>query len=439
MPSKDSLYNEIRQEIARLPIIDSHEHTKSERFRRESPFTPLALGYIGCDLCGAGASDSESADVENAGLNPEAAREVMLKYWPDTRTTGYGRSIERTLRDIFGIQKLDRGNYPVLAEKIRNGITEGCYEHWFRERYNIQAVILDVEDDDAYLPFFYHSLRQSKSFILCDSREKLENLESLSGCSIHSAAQLREAMWRYLEHLLETRKNVVALKNNLAYRRSLYFERTTLEDADRSFNRLFAGKYAHHASSWIETQHRSYEELAPLQNFLVHESVRFAEEHGLAYQIHTGLQAGYTNRISDSRPSLLIDLISEYRRVPFILFHGGFPYCREWGVLGKNFPNVYLDLCWMHIISPATTVQMLDEWLDYVPNNKLFGFGGDLHMVESIHGHLEQARDNIARALALKVGRGDFDLPTALEVAAKMLFDNPNRVLKLQLQPVSRS
>ena len=85
----------------------------------------------------------------------------------------------------------------------------------------------------------------------------------------------------------------------------------------------------------------------------------------------------------------------------------------------------------MNIVSPATCVQMLDEWLDYVPNNKLFGFGGDLEMVESIHGHLEQARDNIARALAVKVDRGDYEKNTALEIAENMLFNNPKSLYKL--------
>ena len=74
---------------------------------------------------------------------------------------------------------------------------------------------------------------------------------------------------------------------------------------------------------------------------------------------------------------------------------------------------------------------MLDEWLDYIPGNKIFGFGGDLHLVESIYGHLEQARDNIARALAVKVDRGDYDSKTALELAENVLYHNPKRLFKL--------
>ncbi|HUU29352.1 MAG TPA: amidohydrolase family protein [archaeon] len=432
MPGSDSVYRELREKIAGMRVIDTHEHTKSERFRREEPFSPLALGYVGCDLCGAGASDPEMEAVENADKDPARAREVFLKYYPCTRTTGYGRSIARTLRGVFDIETLDERTYDLLWEKIRTGITPGFYERWFPEKLNIRAVILDSDNDEEYPGLFFHSLRQGKYFVLADSREDLEDLERKSGLSIHSAAQMRDAMWSYLEKLLIS-KPVVALKNPLAYNRSIYFERTTLADADRAFSLLFARKHAHHAASWIKTHHRSPDELLHLQNFLVHETVRFATEFNLAYQVHTGLQAGHSNEITDSRPTLLLNLFREYRKVPFVLFHGGFPYCREWGVLGRNFPNVYLDLCWMHIISPATCVQMLDEWLDYVPNNKIFGFGGDLHMAESVYGHLEQARDNIARALAVKVTRGDYDRKTALEIAENMLYHNPRRVFRLPL------
>ena len=434
MPSAETVFERLRPEIGQMPVIDSHEHTRSERERIEFPPGPEQLGYVGCDLCGAGAQWKESEAVENAPDNQDAAREVILKYWPYTRTTGYGRSIERTLRGVFGIEQLNGETYGQLASRLRDGITEGSYEHWFRDKYNIHAVVLDVDSDEDYSPLFFRSLRHAKYFVLCDSRAELEDLERRSGRSIHSAAQMRDAMWSYLERLIEEQPRVVALKNNLAYNRSIAFERTTLAEADRAFNLLFADKFARHADSWIAPHHRSYDELAALQNFLVHESVRFAEEHDLVYQIHTGLQAGYTNRISDSRPSHLVDLVSEYHRVKFVLFHGGFPWGREWGVLGRNFPNIYLDLCWMHIISPATTVQMLDEWLDYVPSNKILGFGGDLKLVESIHGHLEIARDNIARTLARKVVRGDYDIPTALEIARRMLFDNPNRVFGLGIE-----
>ena len=75
----------------------------------------------------------------------------------------------------------------------------------------------------------------------------------------------------------------------------------------------------------------------------------------------------------------LVNLFIEYREAKFDLFHGGYPYTGELLALAKNFPNVYLDLCWLHIISPTAAVCMLHEAIETVPVNKIFAFGGRLH------------------------------------------------------------
>ena len=65
------------------------------------------------------------------------------------------------------------------------------------------------------------------------------------------------------------------------------------------------------------------------------------------------MQAGNLNHISWTNPSHLSNLLDEYQQVRFDLFHGGYPYCGEFVTLAKNLPNVYPDLCWLHIISPG--------------------------------------------------------------------------------------
>ena len=39
------------------------------------------------------------------------------------------------------------------------------------------------------------------------------------------------------------------------------------------------------------------------------------------------------------------------------------------------FPNVFIDMCWAHIISPAAVTAALADFLDGVPFNKIMGFG----------------------------------------------------------------
>lgn len=110
--------------------------------------------------------------------------------------------------------------------------------------------------------------------------------------------------------------------------------------------------------------------------------------------------------------------------VKFDLFHAGMPWFREIAVLAKYFPNVYLNMAWTHIINPIQARTALSEWLDMLPNNKIFGFGGDYQMVEKVYGHLQIARYNIARVLAEKISEGSYSFEDAIMVAKNLMFHN---------------
>ena len=109
----------------------------------------------------------------------------------------------------------------------------------------------------------------------------------------------------------------------------------------------------------------------------------------------------------------------------FDLFHIGFPYQHELTVLAKMFPNVYADFCWMHVVSPSAARAALDEMLDSVPANKIFGFGGDYRYPELSYAHLVMARRNIATVLAARVENGALKEEEAAETARWLLHDNP--------------
>ena len=101
-------------------------------------------------------------------------------------------------------------------------------------------------------------------------------------------------------------------------------------------------------------------------------------------------------------------------------------------MLAKNFPNVYIDMCWAHIISPNASVNSLLEWFDTVPLNKISAFGGDYCFVDGVYGHQYLARQNIAKALSIKVEEGLFGREEAKKIAKMLFFDNPNRIFRLE-------
>ena len=128
----------------------------------------------------------------------------------------------------------------------------------------------------------------------------------------------------------------------------------------------------------------------------------------------------------------LIPIVQRHPNTRFDLYHMGMPEVRQTGVIGKNFPNVWLNLCWCHIISQRMTVAALDEWLDMVPVNKILAFGGDYGKpVEKVYGHLVMAREDIALVLARRVRDGLMTESQAVEVARRWFWDNPKELYGL--------
>jgi predicted TIM-barrel fold metal-dependent hydrolase len=127
-------------------------------------------------------------------------------------------------------------------------------------------------------------------------------------------------------------------------------------------------------------------------------------------------------------------LIEAFPAARFDLYHGGMPWVREIAVLAKHFPGVHLNMAWMHIINPVQSRAALSEWLEMVPNTKIFGFGGDYAVVEKVYSHLAMARENIARVMAKKVRDGVLNRAEAGTLARQLMFDNPNNFYRLGLR-----
>lgn len=66
-----------------------------------------------------------------------------------------------------------------------------------------------------------------------------------------------------------------------------------------------------------------------------------------------------------------------------------------------------------------------------VPNNKIFGFGGDYSIVEKVYGHLTLARRNIAAVLADKIEIGAMSRSEASVIGRRLLCDNPRDFYQL--------
>lgn len=223
-------------------------------------------------------------------------------------------------------------------------------------------------------------------------------------------------------------RGAVGFKDQSAYNRTLAYENANHVEAEALFNRFMADPRA--ALGWPEAK--------PLSDYLFHRFMDMAAELELPVQIHTGHMAGIRNDIVKTNAVQLIPLLELHRNVRFDLFHGNWPYMGEYLYLGKNYPNVHLDLCWLHIIDPVYGKNLLSEGLGAMPHGKIHAYGGDygdsiLHAV----AHLGIARDVVAAALAEQVEWRWIDEAQALQIAVDWLFNNPNEFFNLGFERVA--
>ena len=426
----NQVHDELREHVFSLPIVDTHEHLPAHEADRPMGNDVLAeyLGhYFSCDLVSAGLTP-EGLETARDATGPLAKRWKLIEpFWQAARNTGYGRSLDIAARDLYGFDRIDGQTIGPLNEAFCAARQRGqTYRDVLSRRSNIRVSVLDAlanPDDGCDRQFFRPALRLD-DFVMAANQGALRALARRAGVeAIHNLGDLEDACERFLDRGIQV--GIACLKSGLAYLRPLRYDRPTRAAAEEEFNELFSDRnYMCMEQNWFGVTRK-------LQDYMMHHVCRLADRRGLTFQIHTGLLEGNGNYVQHSDPALLTNLFLAYPNVRFDLFHIGYPYQQTVAALAKNFRNVFIDFAWAHIISPTAAVNALVEYLDAVPANKISGFGGDYIFVDGVYGHQVIARENIARALTVKVEQGVFDLDRAKEVARMLLHDNPLAIFHL--------
>ncbi len=436
----------IKAEVEDIALVDTHEHIMLEAERDECAvdFSYLFAHYNSSDLISAGLSPRMMEAIrfpmrrvrvetykrrkvrrfipepERDDMSLDERWQAMEPFWEMIRNTAYARQTLITIRDLFGIDDLNRNTYRQLSEAIAKSRRPGWYRHVMKEKANIAVSIVDWQSTDLKPELFVPSMRLDH-FISAQSRTDLSSLEEESGVAIHSLDDLVQAMRIVLDGYQA--KGAVAVKTGLAYNRILKYDKVSQHEAEIAFNRI--ASHLGEGLSWLEAR--------PFQDYMMHQVIRASIDAGLPLQVHTGLQEGNENIITNANPTHLVNLFIEYKEAKFDLFHGGYPYIHEWATLAKYFPNVTADITWLPIISPEIARQLLHELIETVPGNKIMAFGGDAMTVEMAYGHARMARQVVTRVLSEKVAEGYLSEDEAVVLARRMLRDNPASFYKLKV------
>jgi uncharacterized protein len=419
-----SLRGRLEAALSELEIVNTHEHIipEKERTSQHMDFFTLAGHYAIDDVISAGLSRDDAKLVADQSV-PDAERWRRFEpFWKAARFTGYCQALNIAVRDLYGADEISGTTLAKINDAIRARNKPGLYRHVLKERAHIRFSVVDqywAPVPERPDPEFFVLAQKFDGFVAPVRRTNVETLGRQEDITIGNLQALKQALEKRFQRALEA--GMVTVKTTIAYNRDLMFREVSVADAERDFERLMqdAGGTPQGFHAYTERPYRI------LEDHMFHHLVKVADSNNIPMQIHTGLHAGTGNYLNNSNPTLLTNLFFLFPRVKFDLFHISYPYQGELSVLAKIFPNVHVDFCWAWIVSPGAARRALHDFLETVPANKIFGFGGDYRYPELTYGHARMARQNIAQVLAEKTEAGFCSEDEALKLGRMVLAENP--------------
>ncbi len=406
-PKEQELYDAFKE----MPVVDAHEHLAPERVRvsQDMDVLDLFIHYTKTDFLCAGMSSDEWNRMHNKQIPRPERWAILAKYLRDVRYGSYARPAFIYARHL-GYDDISENNYEEISERLRTDNKPGIYRRIMVDMCNIRAALTQANRTD-YDQEFLIPLMPLDTYADIRSWKTVEKRAGDVGEKADTLDDFLEVARKGLKKWIGER--VVGLKM-----------------VSRPYCPPDRGQAVATYDDLKHNPARELPEMNPLKDYLMEQVLEMAAELDLVVAVHTGMWGDF--RTLD--PKHMIRIFGAHPRTRFDMYHMGMPWVREAGVIGKNFPNVWLNLCWCHIISPEMTCSALNEWMDLIPVNKIIGFGGDYGKpVEKVYGHLMMAREDIARVLATRIERGLLGTDEALEIARKWFYENPKELYRLKV------
>ena len=244
-------------------------------------------------------------------------------------------------------------------------------------------------------------------------------------------ATLDDYLKQVVTGTLEAQKKggCVAVKFEVAYLRSLDFEKVSKQSANEVYAKNINGG---------EPSHEKYK---LLQDFLFHYIAGECGRLGMAVHIHSFPAAGNYFVATGSDPLLLEPVFNdqELRNTKFVLIHGGGTFSDHTSAMLWK-PNVYADLSALTFLwSPNQLANVLVDWLSQFPEKVIFGtdaasFGPGLGWEMTAWIATTTGRQALTIALSELISSNEITLSRAKEIATMVLRTNAGSLYNLGLK-----
>jgi len=391
-------------------IVDAHEHLSPEHVRTSQKVDALTLfsHYTRTDLITSGMKPEHYDALHNAELPLDYRWGLLRPFLENVRYGSYARPAFIAAKEFYGFDDINDRTYRPLSEEMQKQNTPGIYRRILRDKCKIRHALTQAGrtdyDDDLLVPL-----------MPVDVYAAVHVWEQIAA----RGHDLGERVANLDDYVLAIEKGLAKWKSEGA---------VGIKLASRAYGEPNRGDAMAAFEALRNGAQQKLPDLNPLRAYLVEQMLRLAGEQELVVAVHAGVWGDFRELASQH----MIPVVARNPKTRFDLYHMGMPEVRATAFIGKNFPNVWLNLCWTHVVSPVMTRAGLDEYMDVLPVNKLIAFGGDYGKpVEKVYGHLVMAREDIAMVLGRRVDAALMTDKQAIAVARKWFFDNPMELYKL--------
>lgn len=413
---QSKLYERIKKSIDSVRAIDTHDHLRSFNEIPERVDTPAGRGMTLYSLW------SGSYYRWTNPLAPWPASGDFGEWWrqakhsfDDARATSFYRYLLPAFQDLYGIdfETISDEQARELSEQIFNNYQNDAWLiDVITNRANIELMFIDPYWARLDFPQDYNfavPVLNVTTFMQASHPDRFDaatnnpfDFAKKNDLSTESFADFLAVIDAIFDKAVGA--GCICLKSTQAYERTLRYEEVSPERA--------AEIYLTPPDKISAADQKAFED------FMFWHVCRLSAKYDLPFQVHTG-QA----RVQGSNPILLVDVIAANPETEFVLFHGGFPWVGETGVIAMRHKNVWIDSVWLPTLSYTMAKRAYQEWLEIVPSDRIM-WGADTVNAEGIYAATEFTRQCLAEALAEKVERNELREEHANHIGRQIMREN---------------
>jgi len=410
------VYARIKASINSVRAIDTHDHLRSFDAIPERVDTPAGRGMTLYSLWSGSYYRwiNPLAPWPASGEFDDWWREAKHSF-DDARATSFYRYLLPAFKDLYGVdfETMTDEEARELSERIFNNYRD---DTWLMEvitqRANIELMFIDPYWARLKFPQEYQFAVPVLNVTTIMRASHADQIETALD-SPYAFAEQKGLKTETFDDFLgvidalfaeAVSRGCICLKSTQAYERTLRYEEVSRERASEIYG--------------TPKEEISDAEQKEFEDFMFWQMCRLSAKYDLPFQVHTG-QA----RVQGSNPILLVDVIAANPETKFVLFHGGFPWVGETGVIAMRHKNVWIDSVWLPTLSYTMGKRAYQEWLEMIPSDRIM-WGADTVNAEGIYAATEFTRQCLAEALAEKVERGELLEEQAKHIGRQIMRDN---------------